>query len=134
VQSDQSGFTGSGFIHFNDVTGSFVEFGLDASAPTTVTLTFRFANGTSTNRPMNIEVVDNSEPVATVANLAFGPTGSWSTWQTETAIVHLKAGANKIRATTTTSNGGPNLDSMTVEKHAWAIQTRGSGVIGVRAC
>jgi hypothetical protein len=69
-----------------------------------VSLTIRYANGTTVNRPMNINgtVVD------------FPGTGAWSTWASKTITVNLAAGANLIRATATTANGGPNTDYLEV--------------------
>jgi unsaturated rhamnogalacturonyl hydrolase len=111
VNSDHPGFTGTGFVNYDNVVGSYVEFAVTAPAAGTFTLTFRYANGTSTNRPVDVAVNGSVK----VPNLAFGPTGTWDTWTTQTATVDLAAGANTVRATATTSNGGPNLDSMSVE-------------------
>ncbi len=47
------------------------------------------------------------------AAFSFAPTGSWTTWRTASIDVTLAAGANKIRLTTTGTNG-PNLDSLIV--------------------
>ena len=41
-------------------------------------------------------------------------TGSWNTWGTASITVTLKAGTNTVRATATTANGGPNVDSLTI--------------------
>jgi hypothetical protein len=76
-----------------------------------VTLRLRYSNGTAANRPMDITV--NGTPAAT--GLAFAGTGAWATWQTKTLTVNLRAGANTIRATATTANGGPNVDYLDVE-------------------
>jgi exo-1,4-beta-D-glucosaminidase len=48
------------------------------------------------------------------SSVAFGGTGNWDTWQTVTIPVTLTAGTNKIKATATTANGGPNVDKITV--------------------
>jgi parallel beta-helix repeat protein len=50
-----------------------------------------------------------------VANAGFPGTGSWDTWQTATATVALNPGANTVRATATTANGGPNVDALAVD-------------------
>src|SRR5207247_854594 len=89
--------------------GSYVEFTVTVPAAATVALTFRYANGTTTNRPVDVAVNG-----AALTSLAFPGTGSWDTWQTATATATLAAGTNTVRATSTTVNGGPNLDSMTV--------------------
>jgi hypothetical protein len=70
----------------------------------------RYANGTTVNRPMDIAV----NGAVAADELAFNSTGTWDTWQTVTATVNLTAGSNTIRATATTANGGPNLDSITI--------------------
>jgi unsaturated rhamnogalacturonyl hydrolase len=110
VASNHPGFTGTGFVDYNNVTGSYVEFSVSASQAGSATLTFRFANGSTASRPMRIDV--NGATVA--ASLAFPVTGSWSTWQTVSVTAALSAGTNAIRATATASSGGPNLDSLTV--------------------
>jgi endoglucanase len=111
VESNHSGYTGSGFVNYDNATGSHVEFSATAPAAGSATLTFRYANGTTTNRPMTITV--NGATATT--NLAFPGTGAWTTWSTATTTVTLAAGTNRIRATATTSNGGPNLDKLDVE-------------------
>jgi hypothetical protein len=110
VATNHTGFTGTGFVDYANVTGGFIEWKVTATAPGTATLTFRFANGTTTNRPMGIAV--NGTTV--VAAQAFGGTGNWDTWKTVTVTANLNAGDNTVRATATSSTGGPNVDNLTV--------------------
>ena len=110
VESNQAGFTGTGFVNYNNVVGSYVEFTVNAAVAGTATLRFRYANGTTTSRPMDIAV----NGALAVDELAFPGTGAWTTWQIATATVTLNAGSNTIRATATTANGGPNLDYLEV--------------------
>jgi hypothetical protein len=110
VATNHTGFTGTGFVDYTNVTGSYVEFTVTASAAGTTTVTIRYANGTTTNRPMDIAV--NGTVVS--AGVAFPSTSTWDTWQTATITVPLNAGTNTIRATATTANGGPNVDAITV--------------------
>jgi len=110
VATNHTGFSGSGFVDYANVTGSFVQFSVTAASAGSATLTFRYANGTTVNRPMTISV--NGTAVAT--NLAFNGTGSWNTWADKATSVSLAAGANTVRATATTANGGPNVDRLTV--------------------
>jgi endoglucanase len=111
AESNHAGFTGSGFVNFDNVTGSYVEYSVNAAAAGTHSLTFRYANGTTANRPVNVTVNGSSG----VSNLAFPGTGAWTNWQTVTTNVTLTAGTNLIRTTATTANGGPNADSLTVD-------------------
>ncbi|MFI1396236.1 cellulase family glycosylhydrolase [Streptomyces sp. NPDC020681] len=108
VESNHAGFTGSGFVNYNNVTGSYVEWTVNAAQAGSVGLTLRYANGTTANRAMDISV--NGSLAAD--EKAFGGTGAWTTWKTTTVTANLKAGANTIRATATTANGGPNVDSL----------------------
>jgi len=106
VESDHAGFSGTGFVNYDNAVGSYVQFTVNAAAAGPAMLTLRFANGTTSNRPMDIAV--NGTLVSD--ELAFPGTGAWTTWVTKSITVNLTAGANTIRATATTANGGPNLD------------------------
>jgi hypothetical protein len=110
VASNHTGFSGAGFVDYTNVTGSFVEFTVTAANAGTATLSIRYANGTTTNRPMNITV----NGVVVSSAMAFNATANWDTWQTATLTIPVNAGSNTIRATATTSNGGPNLDYIEV--------------------
>jgi len=106
IDSDHAGYSGAGFVNYTNVVGSSVEWTVNVAQAGTVTLTFRYANGTTVNRPMDIAV----NGAVAVAGKAFGSTGTWPSWQSTTATVTLQAGVNKIRATAITANGGPNVD------------------------
>jgi Chondroitinase B/Carbohydrate binding module (family 6) len=112
VATNHTGYSGTGFVDYTNVTGSYVQWTVSASAAGTATVSIRFANGTTTNRPMDIAV--NGTVVA--AGKAFNPTGSWDTWQTTTVSVPVNAGTNTVRATATTANGGPNVDYIDVQQ------------------
>uniref|UniRef100_UPI001966400E PQQ-dependent sugar dehydrogenase n=1 Tax=Nonomuraea lactucae TaxID=2249762 RepID=UPI001966400E len=110
VESNHAGFTGSGFVNYDNVAGSYVQFAVSAASAGQQSLTFRFANGTTANRPLTITV--NGTVVA--ADRAFPGTGAWTTWQEISVNAPLNAGSNTVRATATTANGGPNLDRLRV--------------------
>ncbi|SEG95846.1 Carbohydrate binding module (family 35) [Nonomuraea solani] len=109
VESNHAGFSGTGFVNYDNVAGSFIEFSVSAATAGTATLTFRFANGTTANRPMTIAVNG-----ATVQTRDFPGTGAWTTWQSTSVSAQLVAGSNSVRATATTAGGGPNLDYLEV--------------------
>jgi len=110
VDSNHAGFTGTGFVNYANVAGSYVEWTVPAASAGTVPITIRYANGTTANRPMDITV--NGTLVGN--DMPFGPTGAWATWQTATVNATLQAGDNTVRATATTAGGGPNVDRLTV--------------------
>src|SRR5262249_1954987 len=103
---------GTGFVDYANVTGSYVEFTVNAPAAGGYGLTFRYANGSTANRPMDVAV--NGTVVA--PGLAFNPTTNWDTWADQSITATLTAGTNKIRATATTASGGPNVDRLRVTK------------------
>jgi unsaturated rhamnogalacturonyl hydrolase len=119
VESDHAGFTGTGFVNYDNVIGGAVQFAVTVSGAKTTSLNLRFANGTTTNRPMDIFV--NGTLVAGAR--AFAGTGAWTTWQTATVSAALVDGVNTMKAVATTANGGPNLDSLTVGDSAfdWSV-------------
>lgn len=110
VESNHAGFSGTGFVNYDNTVGSYVEWTVDATEAGPAAVRLRYANGTTANRPMDITV--NGSPA--VDEQSFAGTGAWTTWQTTTVTVNLVAGGNKIRATATTANGGPNLDYLEV--------------------
>ncbi len=110
VDADHAGYSGTGFVNYTNVAGGYVQWSVDAGQTGTATLSFRYANGTTANRPLDIAV----NGVVVRAGLAFPGTGAWTNWQTVTTTVPLTAGANTIRATATTADGGPNTDFLEV--------------------
>ncbi|SDS92339.1 Glucose/arabinose dehydrogenase, beta-propeller fold [Streptomyces sp. TLI_053] len=110
VATNHTGYTGTGFVDYTNVAGSYVEFAVAAGSAGTASLAFRYANGTATDRPMDIAV--NGTVVA--AGVSFPATADWNTWADRTLNAQLRAGTNTVRATATTANGGPNLDRLTV--------------------
>jgi endoglucanase len=111
IDSNHAGFTGTGFCNTTNAAGVFIEWSVTAATAGSATLTFRFANGTTTNRPMDITV--NGTLVAN--DLAFPGTGGWTSWSTASATANLNAGPNTVRATAVTAGGGPNVDRLTVD-------------------
>ena len=107
VESNHAGFSGTGFVNYNNVVGSSVEWTADAPAAGNTVLTFRYANGTTANRTVDVSING-----AAAVPLNFPATGAWTTWQDATLTVPLVAGRNTIRATATTVNGGPNMDRL----------------------
>jgi Domain of unknown function (DUF4394)/Carbohydrate binding module (family 6) len=111
VNSNQPGFSGTGFVNFADnAANGFTEFQVNQAG--TQTLIFRYANGSAVNRPCRVSV--NGANVGTVN---FPPTGAFTTYRTVTLPVSLgtAGGFRSVRVTSTTAAGGPNLDKMNVE-------------------
>jgi alpha-L-fucosidase len=109
IDSNQAGFSGSGFCNTTNAAGAFAEWKVDAPAAGQYALKFGWANGTTADRTSDISV--NGSVVATSP---FAPTGAWTTWTTTTVNANLTAGVNTIRVTGTTAGGAANLDYVDV--------------------
>ena len=105
-----AGYTGTGYVNYNNEVGSYVEWVVNAPAAGTFRLSFLYANGTTLNRPMDISL----NGVSINNSLAFRPTGAWATWKPQGLNVALHVGSNTIRARATTAQGGPNVDRLDV--------------------
>jgi glucose/arabinose dehydrogenase len=107
VANTKTGFTGTGYADYINASADYVEFTVNAASAGTFPLTFRYANASTTSRPMAITV--NGKTVN--ASLDFPPTGDWTIWKTVSVSAPLVAGSNKVRATAIGSSG-PNLDHL----------------------
>lgn len=105
VESNHLGYSGTGFVNYDNLTGSSITFTVTAAQAGAASIALRYANGTTVNRPMAI-AVNGAAPI----NRDFNGTGNWDTWATSTLTTTLNAGSNTITATATTANGGPNVD------------------------
>lgn len=56
VESNHTGFTGSGFVNYANTAGSHVGFTVESDRAGSTALGLRFANGTSADRPLDITV------------------------------------------------------------------------------
>ncbi|MEV5724250.1 carbohydrate-binding protein [Streptomyces pharetrae] len=110
IESEWSGYSGTGFCNATNATGAYVQFTASAPAAGTATLRIRFANGTTTARAATLTVNGTA-----AGSPSFEGTGAWSTWSTKTLTVSLAAGSNTIRLNPTTSGGLPNIDYLEVE-------------------
>ncbi|MEV0146992.1 MULTISPECIES: alpha-galactosidase [unclassified Nonomuraea] len=107
VESNHAGYSGTGFVNTDNAVGAYVEFVVTAARAGDAALTLRYANGTTAARPMAVTVNG-----AAALTRDFPGTGAWTTWAGATFTVPLQAGANTVRFTATTADGGPNLDHL----------------------
>ena len=116
VDSTYAGYSGTGYVDYQNPTGDNVVFTLTATASGTYPIAFRYANGSTGNRPLALQV----NGVVAVSGLDFQPTGAWTTWAcTATNNVAFNAGVNTVRITDIGSNG-PNVDYLLVTANGTA--------------
>lgn len=111
IESTHSGYSGSGYVNFDNVTGSAITWTVNTGSVGYCDVTFKYANGTESSRPMNIDVNGSTQ----LNNQSFDPTGDWTIWQELTVSLHLNEGLNYIKATSLSFDGGPNIDKIDVE-------------------
>ena len=92
VDNDNAGFKGTGFINVPNAIGSKITFGINASTAGTKTISFRYANGGTANRPGDVYV--NNVKVGTVA---FAPSGAFTTYIAVDVAFTLNAGNNTVQ-------------------------------------
>jgi hypothetical protein len=108
AMSNARGFTGTGFADYQHRSGDSVEFAINVPAAGAYDLDFRYANGSASDRPLDLRVDGQ-----VVGRVSFGSSGNWNTWRSVTQSVLLSAGRHAVRLTSAGSNG-PNLDALTV--------------------
>lgn len=97
-----------GYADFGSTNADSMTFTFNAAAAGPALLDFRYANGGSGDRPLQLVV--NGTVVQT---LAFPSTSSFSSWQTVEVAANLVAGANTVTLRSV-QNTGPNIDQLKV--------------------
>nr|WP_281352432.1 carbohydrate-binding protein [Phytoactinopolyspora alkaliphila] len=108
LATDWSGFTGAGFWNPLNASGDWAEWTIDGPTAGTHSLLFRYANGGTGDRPLDLTI--NGQHVLTSP---FPVTGGWSNWEYEVVYADLAAGVNTVRVTNTGARG-PNIDYLGV--------------------
>lgn len=106
IDSDNSGFTGSGFVNYNNSPGGFIAWDIKLHEAANTELLIRFANGGSDSRP--ISIILNGKII--VKNLPFESTIDWISWKIKILPLKLQVGNNNLRLESSGSDGGPNVD------------------------
>lgn len=112
TESTNTGYTGNGYINSTNAQGAAIAWAVDATTSSRHTLTFRFANGGTTNRNGSLVINGGSGGNYTVQLPA---TGSWATWQTASIEIDLVQGNNNLQLTSLTTDGLANIDSVKIE-------------------
>ncbi|WP_185230378.1 serine hydrolase [Teredinibacter franksiae] len=114
VENQHSGYSGSGYVNTTNSSGNWIEFDVNTIPYSGIyRVEIRYANGSTSNRPLDIAI--NGTVESTADN--FG-TGAWATWSTTNVNIPLEAGDNKLRLIGTGSSGAANIDRIVVTKVA----------------
>ena len=117
VDSNNIGFTGSGFVNFVNALGTYAVWNFNLPSAGRYTITVRFANG-STPRTMDI-FVNN---IRVIENFNFPSTDSFTIWHNISFQSDFVNGLNKLKFVGSNPNGGPNLDYFTISSNTVNLQ------------
>lgn len=112
TETVNAGFTGEAYVNLDNSTDSSITWTINAENAGNYLVTFRIANGSADDRKMKIEV-NGAEDYWMQSFLS---TGSWTEWAERGIVLPLVAGANVIKLTSATDNGGPNFDYLRFEQ------------------
>ncbi|HPM12105.1 MAG TPA: hypothetical protein PK734_01295, partial [Bacteroidales bacterium] len=118
IDSNNAGFTGTGFVNVTNQIGSYVSISCKAATAKSETIYIRYANGSTATR--NCEISLNSNIV--VANQSFTPTANWTTWTVVPIVIQVKQGVNTLTITSLSAEGGPNIDAIGVSANLTTVQ------------
>lgn len=114
VDSDNAGYTGTGFSNVTNAVGSGINWRVSVPSAGTYTISWRYANGGGSDRPGSLLI----NGATSVASISFPATTDWTTWTTAQTVVSLNAGTTDIRLQATGSGGLANIDNINVNGSA----------------
>lgn len=106
-ESVNPGFHGTGYVNFATSGGAVTFNGITGTGGQKV-ITIRYALGITTARTGNIVVNGAAKAIA------FQPSGSWTTWNTQTVTVTLNNNSTNTIQLASTGNDLANIDEITV--------------------
>ena len=109
-ETTNAGFLGEAYLNLDNTSSSNVTFNVNVEKTGNYYVAIRMANGSSSNRQMMISVVGNSSQWLQ----DFLSTGAWTTWEYRGLVLPLNAGQNSIKFQSYMSEGGPNIDFITL--------------------
>jgi len=112
LEKVNEGFSGSGYVNFDNETGSSIEVVVYAMEAGEKTVTIAYANGSTTSRQVSIVLNDS----VVIDNLDFAATEDWMTWAEKDIALAFRQGVNSIRIVSVSENGGPNIDKIGIEQ------------------
>lgn len=107
LETINAGFHGTGYVNFATTGGTATFNGITGTGGQKV-ITIRYALGITTARTGNLIVN------GVARSITFQPTGSWTTWQTQTASVTLNNNSSNTLQLASTGNDLANIDEITV--------------------
>jgi hypothetical protein len=116
IESEHSGYNGTGYVNFPLDNGHIEYPNVDGGSGGTVTLRFRFALGATGSCTGLLTVNGVSQ------SITFDPTGDWATWATLDVVVTLNSGINNTIRLSSTGEDLANQDQLAVLANPTAVR------------
>lgn len=119
VANSFSGYTGTGYVHFQNASGSAVLWNtilIGSTGTKNVKIRYSLPSGTS-----NLDVYVNG--TLELSNVPFEATGSGDTWKEKSIQVPMVNGTSTLKLVST-GTGGPNIDNINVTAYVQDTQAK----------
>ncbi len=103
------GYTGTAFGDFINPYNDYIEWSVNAPSTGNYQLDFRYALGSSLDRPLELKVNN----IIIKPSLSFPNTSAWTNWNITSLTTNLNVGNNLIRLTAI-GLSGPNMDHLKI--------------------
>ncbi|WP_397351760.1 carbohydrate-binding protein [Paenibacillus xylanexedens] len=117
--SSFTGYTGSGYVSFQNASGSAMQWNtilIGSTGTKNIKIRYSLPSGTS-----NLDVYVNGS--LALSNVPFEATGSGSTWKDKSIQVPMVNGTSTLKLVTT-GTGGPNIDNINVTAYTQITQAK----------
>ena len=108
TETKNAGFKGASYLNVDNAVGTSITFNITAVNAGTATLSFRYANGGTVDRPAQVSL--NGTFLANT--LSFPVTGTFTDWKSVDLMLTLLKGNNIMKIISYTSEGLPNIDQI----------------------
>jgi pectate lyase len=108
TETKNTDYKGTSYLNVDNAVGTAITFNVSATNAGTATLSFRYANGGTVDRPAQISL--NGAVLSN--NLSFPVTGSFTDWKAVDLSLMLVKGINVLKLISTTAEGLPNIDQI----------------------
>ena len=122
TETKNTGFKGTSYLNVDNAVGTSITFHITATNAGTATISFRYANGGTVDRPAQTSLNGTVLP----NNLSFPITGTFTDWKTVDLTLTLLKGNNVLKLLSATAEGLANIDQI---GYVSAGTTKGSCVI-----
>lgn len=107
-ENKNTGFKGGAYINVDNAVGTSIIFHVVANSTGVATLSFRYANGGTTDRTAQVSV--NGKTISNT--IGFSATGAFADWKVVDVSLSLLQGVNEVKLISATADGLANMDQI----------------------